>query len=192
MSRISRSALVGMAVWLAVTTIASAQNPPAGGAQTPPAPEATATPAPADPNQLAIATTLAQQWLALVDEGKYADSWSAAGKLFQANMPQEKWTQVLAGARQPFGKVVSRELAGREIKTDIPGAPAGQYALVGFNTNFEHKPDIVETVTMILEQDGQWKVVGYSANPKPAEGQAPAPAQGQATPAPTPTPPPGR
>jgi len=139
-------------------------------------------------DQLGGATTLAQQWLALVDEGKYADSWSAAGKLFQANMPQEKWGQVLTGARKPLGNVLSRELAGREIKTDIPGAPAGQYALVGFKTNFEHKTDMIETVTLILEEDGQWKVVGYSANPKPAEGQTPPGAQ----PTPTPTPPPGR
>jgi hypothetical protein len=204
MSRIYRSALVGMAVWLSLAAGASAQNdppanaqpqtPPAGGSQTAPAPEAatTPTPAPGSNDQLGVATTLAQQWIALVDEGKYADSWAAAGKLFQANMPQAKWTQVLTGARQPFGKVVSREIAGREIKTDIPGAPPGQYALVGFSTNFEQKPDMTETVTMILEEDGQWKVVGYSANPKPAQGQAQTPAEGQATPAPTPTPPPGR
>jgi uncharacterized protein DUF4019 len=194
MSRISRSALAGMAVWLSIVAGSSAQTPPAGGAQPTPAPEAATTPAPApgSTDQLGIATTLAQQWIALVDEGKYPESWTAAGKLFQANMPQEKWSQVLTGARKPFGKVVSREVAGREIKTDVPGAPPGQYALVGFNTNFEHKPDMTETVTLILEEDGQWRVVGYSANPKPAEGQAQTPPAAQPTPTPTPTPPPGR
>lgn len=142
--------------------------------------------------QLRAAIGVAQQWLALVDQGQYAESWSATGNLFQTNMQQPQWVQTLTGARTPLGTVVSREVAGSEIRSSLPGAPAGQYALVSFATNFQNKPDIIETITM-MDEGGQWKVVGYSANPRAAleqqqqEGQG-QPGQDQAQPTPTPEP----
>jgi serine/threonine-protein kinase len=187
--------LAGLALWLFVVA-ATAQTPPTGTqtppaetpppAQTPPQP----APAPAGDDQLEAATNLSQRWLALVDEGKYAESWSAAGKLFKANVQQDKWVQALTSGRQPLGKVVSRELAGREARTEIQGAPPGNYILVAFATNFEQKTDMIETITLIQEEDGQWQVAGYNATPKPAEGQTPPPSPpAGATPQPTPTPP---
>ncbi|HEX5631805.1 MAG TPA: DUF4019 domain-containing protein, partial [Gemmatimonadales bacterium] len=116
---------------------------------------------------MTAAIGVAQQWIAFVDQGQYAESWSATGQLFQANMQQQQWVQTLTGARTPPGTVVSREVAGSEIRTELPGAPPGQYALVSFATNFQNKPDIIETVTM-MDESGQWKVVGYSANPRAA------------------------
>lgn len=136
--------------------------------------------------QLRAAIGVAQQWLGFVDMGQYAESWAATGQLFQANMQQQQWVQTLTGARTPLGTVVSREVAGSEIRSSLPGAPAGQYALVSFATNFQNKPDVIETVTMV-DESGQWKVVGYSANPRAALQQQQG--QPQPTPAPTPTPP---
>jgi hypothetical protein len=141
---------------------------------------------PAGEEDLILATQIAEQWLALVDQGKFAESWTTASRLFQTNMPQDRWVKVLTSAQQKLGKATDRKLTGREAKTDIPGAPPGQYILVGYATDFERQPGLLETVTFFNE-DGQWKVVGYSAAPKPpAEG-----AQGQNPPAAeTPAPPP--
>jgi hypothetical protein len=195
MPRLWKPTLAGLSLWLCVLTV-TAQTPPTGTqtppAETPPAqtpPPAQTAPAPAGEDQLEAATNLSQRWLALVDEGRYAESWSAAGKLFKANMQQDKWVQALTSGRQPLGKVVSRELAGREARTEIQGAPAGSYILVAFATNFEQKSDMIETITLIQEEDGQWQVVGYNATPKPVEGQTP-PAGETPQPAPAPTPPP--
>ena len=154
---------------------------------------ATATPAPtgaagSNDAQLRAAIGVAQQWLGFVDQGQYAESWSATGSLFQSNMQQDRWVQTLTGARTPLGTVVSREVAGSEIRASLPGAPAGQYALVSFATNFQNKPDIIETITM-MDEGGQWKVVGYSANPRAALQQQQQQGQPTPTPAPTPTPP---
>jgi hypothetical protein len=140
--------------------------------------------------QLRAAIGVAQQWLAFVDQGQYAESWSATGQLFQSNMQQPQWVQTLTGARTPLGTVVSREVAGSEIRASLPGAPAGQYALVSFATNFQNKPDIIETITM-MDESGTWKVVGYSANPRATleqQQQQGQPGQAQPTPTPTPTP----
>lgn len=212
MSRFHTTALTGMILGLSigVTACATAQaptqtptEPPAATptetqtAPTTPTVQDPMAPAPQAPapggSGLAAADAVAQQWIALVDAGQYAESWQAAGKLFQANMQQQNWVQALTSARTPLGKAVSREMTGHEAKTDIPGAPAGQYALVGFATNFEAQADIIETVTLYLE-DGQWKVVGYTAAPRKTEEEAAAAAAGQGQPqgqpAPEATPPP--
>ncbi len=142
-------------------------------------------------DQLRAAIGVAQQWLAFVDQGQYAESWSATGSLFQTNMQQDRWVQTLTGARTPLGTVVSREVAGSELRSSLPGAPAGQYSIVSFSTDFQNKPDIIETLTMV-DESGQWKVVGYSANPRAAleeqQQQQGQPGQAQPTPTPTATP----
>ncbi len=213
MSRIDKTALAGMILGLSIgvlganaqtptetpaaqpTPAAPTQMPPASPTQMPPATGAPQAPAPGG-SDLTAADAVSQQWIALVDAGQYAESWQAAGKLFQANLPQQNWVQALTSARTPLGKATSRQMTGHEAKTDLPGAPAGQYALVGFATNFEAKADIIETVTLYLE-DGQWKVVGYTAAPRKTEEEVAAAAaaqaqgtQGQGQPAPQATPPP--
>jgi hypothetical protein len=43
----------------------------------------------------------------------------------------------------------------------LPGAPDGQYVVIQFETSFENKHNAVETVTPMLEPNGQWRVSGY-------------------------------
>lgn len=206
MTRIWRTLIAGTAALPCVLSVAGAQtgaNPQATPApQNTPAPEAPAAPAapdaagttaqePATEQDLILATQIAEQWLALLDQGKFADSWTYASHYFQANMPQDRWVQTLTAAQQKLGKATNRQMTGREARTDIPGAPAGQYILVGYATDFEKQPGLLETVTFINE-DGGWKVIGYSAAPKPAAPAA-GDAKGQTPPAtdtPQPTPPP--
>lgn len=103
----------------------------------------------------------AETWLALVDQGKYAESWEAAATLFKAAVSQEKWTSAVSGARAPFGKLVSRTVKATQFTKILPGAPDGQYVVVQFTSSFENKKDATETVTPMLEADGSWKVSGY-------------------------------
>jgi len=113
----------------------------------------------AKPEQLAQQS--ADAWLALVDSGKYADSWTEASQLFKAAVTQDKWQDALHATRDPLGKVVSRKLKSADYKTSLPGAPDGQYVVIQYDTSFEHKPSAVETVTPMLDKDGKWRVSGY-------------------------------
>ena len=45
--------------------------------------------------------------------------------------------------------------------TELPGAPDGQYVAIQFTTPFENKRVAVETITPMLEDDGDWRVAGY-------------------------------
>jgi len=60
-----------------------------------------------------------------------------------------------------LGKLISRKVKSHQYSTSLPGAPAGQYVVIQYDTTFENKAAAVETVTPMLEKDGQWKVSGY-------------------------------
>jgi hypothetical protein len=107
------------------------------------------------------AVDAARAWLALVDAGKYDESWEAAGAFFRAAVTKEQWSQALGGVRTPLGAVSSRKVSSRVEETSLPGAPDGKYVVMQLDASFAHKAKAVETVTTVLETDGHWRVVGY-------------------------------
>jgi len=107
------------------------------------------------------AVSQSEQWLSIVDEGKYGESWKQASDYFQKAMPQQQWEQALQGVRKPLGAVLSRKVQSTNYKTSMPGAPDGEYVVILFDTSFANKKSAVETVVSMLEKDGKWRVSGY-------------------------------
>jgi Protein of unknown function (DUF4019) len=115
----------------------------------------------AQPKPEDLAQQSADAWLALVDSGKYADSWQEASQLFKAHVTKEQWQDALRATRDPLGKMLSRKLKSATYKTTLPGAPDGEYVVLLYESSFEHKQSAVETVTPMLDKDGKWRVSGY-------------------------------
>jgi hypothetical protein len=111
------------------------------------------------PEQLAQQS--AESWLALVDAGKYAESWQVASQLFKAAVTLEQWQNALRASRDPFGKVLSRKVKSASYTKTLPGAPDGEYVVIQYESSFEHKQAAVETVTPMMDKDGKWRVSGY-------------------------------
>ena len=109
----------------------------------------------------AAAQAAAETWLALVDAGNYAQSWTDAAAYFKKAVDQPGWQKSLEAVRAPLGKKVTRALKSAKYATSLPGAPDGEYVVVQFDTNFENKKVAVETVTPMKEADGTWRVSGY-------------------------------
>jgi hypothetical protein len=107
------------------------------------------------------AAAVAQKWLALVDMGKYSESWREAAEYFRRAITQDQWEQLLQSVRMPLGKVISRELKTKVYQTTLPSAPDGQYVVIQFETSFENKKSAIETIIPMFENDGQWRVSGY-------------------------------
>jgi hypothetical protein len=103
----------------------------------------------------------AQSWLALVDAGKYGQSWSEAAQLFKQAVTQSQWESAVRGAREPLGKLQSRKLQSAEYRRSLPGAPDGEYVVIQYATSFESKKSAIETVTPMKDKDGVWRVSGY-------------------------------
>jgi opacity protein-like surface antigen len=107
------------------------------------------------------AVAAAEHWLALVDSGKYAESWKETAQMFRDIVPEKEWISKMEAIRKPMGELKSRELSSAEYTTSIPGAPDGYYVIIRFNTSFTHKESALETVTPMLNKDGKWRVSGY-------------------------------
>ena len=122
----------------------------------------TVLPGPTPPIQTGgdvAATASAEVWLALVDDGQFEKAWDTAARILQGVVTKQNWLQRAIERRTPLGKVVSRKLTQTSATTSLPGAPAGQYVVFQYDTEFEHKKGAKETVTVAL--DGGWKVSGY-------------------------------
>lgn len=107
------------------------------------------------------AISAAKKWLALVDGGKYPESWKESAEYFRNAVDSEQWEQSLTAVRKPLGPTVSRKLKSAVYKTSLPGAPDGEYVVIQFNTSFRNKKSAVETITPMRERDGKWRVSGY-------------------------------
>ena len=100
-------------------------------------------------------------WLAVMDAGRYAESWKSAAAAVQSAVSQEKWAVMMKGAREPLGKVESRKMLRATHTASLPGAPDGDYVVIQYQTSFEHKRSAMETLTMSREKDNLWRVSGY-------------------------------
>ena len=107
------------------------------------------------------AVSSAENWLNMIDEGKYSSSWKEAAELFRNAIKQEQWEQSLQAVRKPLGKLITRKLKTKTYTTALPGVPDGEYVVIVFETSFENKKSAVETVTPMKDRDGKWRVSGY-------------------------------
>jgi hypothetical protein len=110
-------------------------------------------------NQPAVAA--AEAWLALVDQGKYDESWTNSAAFFRSKVPQAAWKKQIESARALFGKFEKRRLKINHALTSLPGAPEGKYVLIQYDASFEKDKHLVETVTPMLDPDGKWRISGY-------------------------------
>ena len=103
----------------------------------------------------------AERWLALVDQGRYAESWTEAGARFKELVPSNVWERQLTGVRSPLGALQARKRTSATPTTKLPGAPDGEYVVFQFDASFANKESAVETATVSKETDGAWRVSGY-------------------------------
>jgi len=107
------------------------------------------------------AVAAAEKWLALLDEGKYAETWDQSAGMFRKNSAKKQWVATLKGLLGSLGKMKSRVKQDADYRTSLPGSPAGEYVVIIFKTTFANKKDAIETVTPMKDKDGKWRVSGY-------------------------------
>lgn len=97
----------------------------------------------------------ARQWLGLIDQGRWEDSYNGTGAAFRKLNTLQTWTAVSQKVRLPLGALVSRTLLSQQ---SLPAPPNG-YEVIKFRARYANKAEVVETVTLERE-DGRWSVVG--------------------------------
>lgn len=96
----------------------------------------------------------ARQWLVLVDDKNYAQSWVESAKVFQNRQKTEAWAVDAGKRRAPLGAVASRGLKSIDLSRS-------NIAVIRYDSVFAHKAAAVETVTLAFENGG-WLVTDYS------------------------------
>ena len=112
--------------------------------------------APPPPSPAAAAGT----WLAMLDHGRWPQSWASSGALFHRQSTARQWAVMAGAVRSPLGAALSRKLVSDQKTHRLPGAPDGDYDVLRYDTRFAHKAAAVETLVLAREA-GTWKVDGY-------------------------------
>lgn len=114
-------------------------------------------PATTDVKPNAEVVDAARQWLALVDQDRWDDSYRATGASFRKMNTAQVWADVSEKMRAQFGAAKSRTFLSEQY---LPAPPYG-YEVVKFRASYANKADAVETVTLDRE-DGVWHIVGVT------------------------------
>lgn len=144
---------------LIIAAIVLSSAPQGSSATDTQAPAARSTATSASASQSAGVSS-AREWVALVDSQRWQDSWRTAGTLFKSQVTAAEWASTIQAVRKPLGAVSSRTRQSATRSSSLPGAPAGEYEIVQFQTSFAEKSGAIETVVLAREDSG-WKVAGY-------------------------------
>jgi hypothetical protein len=122
----------------------------------------------ADPpgQAVAAAEAAASTWLGLIDHGQYDASWDSASTLFQTAVTKAQWASSVLQARASLEPLRARKLLSASFRTELPGAPAGEYVVLQYETQARGANAVIETVTPMKERDGGWRVSGYYIRPQ--------------------------
>jgi hypothetical protein len=136
-----------------------------------------------DTRMKAIANTL-DQFLLMLNSGLYDQSFDAASADFRNGVTKAAWANNLRKNRESLGKATDHKLKTIDTNTDL--ATGKKTYVVPVASTFE-KGNATETITVVQDPDGQYRVSDYSmtteftlpattATGKAAQGSADTPA----------------
>ncbi len=120
------------------------------------------------------AVAAAEAFVALIDAGKYAESWDGAAEAFRKAVTKEQWQAAAAQVQAQAGNKTSRALmAGANAPKAMRNAQ-GEFIVVQFSSTFTKIPHVIEIVSPMRDTDGVFRVSGYFLRPdkSPAEKAA--------------------
>ncbi len=115
-----------------------------------------------DQQRVDASSIAATSFFELVDQGRYEQSWDICSTYLKNEIPKDEWSKRLAAVRKVAGKLLDRKQKDY-LYTKDPGAniPAGEYMIYHFAAKFENNDHLTETLTVMLENDGKWRIAGY-------------------------------
>lgn len=114
-----------------------------------------------DADKAEAATVAAKEFLGLIDADQYDASWQISAELLKKRVSLEEWHEQLAKIREAIGTQVKREQSDISYATTAKDSPEGEYIQIFYDSRFSENAKVKETVTVMLEDDGQWRVAGY-------------------------------
>ncbi len=103
----------------------------------------------------------ADNWLELLDNKDYAQSYDESSSLFKASVQKDEWVRTCGSLRDMLGAAKSRKLVSATRQNKMQGAPDGEYIILVYDTQFKKKSDAQEIIVPMLDRDGKWRISGY-------------------------------
>jgi len=100
-------------------------------------------------------------WLKLVDDGDYGKGFDEMAALYRGAVSRANWEETMDHREKGFGKVVSRKVSSKRHTRYLLTGPAGEYVIIEFESSFENESRASETVTLVRDRDGVWRVTNY-------------------------------
>lgn len=104
--------------------------------------------------EISKAKDVAVAWLSILDAGKYGKSWDEASTFWKTDHTRQETENVLRDFRNPFGALKKRSV----ISAEFLRVPDGDLVSFQFSSQFENNTSIIETVELLREKNGEWKV----------------------------------
>jgi len=106
------------------------------------------------------------KWLGEIDDGNYEQAWNDGAKSLQGKTDLNKWIEYMNSTRKPFGKCTSRVLFNmphltRQLSSSSGMKIEGIFIFARYNSVFETKPQVEETLIFQKESDGAWRPMEY-------------------------------
>jgi hypothetical protein len=108
-----------------------------------------------------------EKWSKIWDSGKYEESYDKLAEFTRKNLSREFWSVYWKGTRKPLGKVKSRKLISYEYVNSMQGIPDQAGMIYQFQSSFKNADNALETIALIREKDGIWRVSNYLTNQEP-------------------------
>ncbi|MBM4069372.1 MAG: DUF4019 domain-containing protein [Planctomycetes bacterium] len=118
-----------------------------------------------NPAAIQAAARAAEAWLKLLDQEQYGQCWEQSSAFSKKAIGKQEVVDQQKGLFKKLGNLASRTIVSRQFATWLPGGPDGEYVVIKFQSRYKNLPEAIETVTPMLENDGQWRVAGYQVVP---------------------------
>ncbi len=90
--------------------------------------------------------------------------------MIKLGVTETEWVADLDAIRGQVGKTTMRELKNAQFSTTVRGAPStGEYVTLKYLTKFAQAPLATETLVVMKEADGVWRIAGYNIAKAPEQ-----------------------
>lgn len=114
-----------------------------------------------DKHITAAATAAATEFLQLVDAGQSENSWLVTAAYLRKNVALPAWQDKLTKIRAATGPLIKRELTDASFTAPIKDLPDSQAIMLSYASEFQKESATGEVVTLLLDNENGWQVVGY-------------------------------
>lgn len=104
---------------------------------------------------------VAAQFLFLVDTEEYSKSWEVSSHILQKMLTEKAWNEQIAKIRNFLGPIVERMFHDISYTDSASDVPEGEYVVLTYISKFKLRGSVIETITLMLGDDNQWRVAGY-------------------------------